>query len=214
MELSTDALLFDSDGVLVASEAAVEKAWRQLAEEFQLDADHLLTELVGVPSADTLGRYLDPTRCAEAVALLEDLEVELSAGIAPVRGARELLDSLPAARWAIVTSASARLGAARWDGAGIPTPGVVVSADDVTHGKPGPEPYLTAAERLSVPIDRCVVFEDSPSGARSATSAGARVVAVGGIPWPLQPAARVPDLEAVKANRHSDYIHLTIDKAE
>jgi HAD superfamily hydrolase (TIGR01509 family) len=56
--------------------------------------------------------------------------------------------------------------------------GTVVAGDDVTHGKPHPEPYLMAAERLGVPIERCLAIEDSPSGIRSANASGARAVGV------------------------------------
>lgn len=55
---------------------------------------------------------------------------------------------------------------------------VVVAGDEVTHGKPHPEPYLTAAERLGVEITRCVAVEDSVVGATSALTAGARTIAV------------------------------------
>lgn len=54
----------------------------------------------------------------------------------------------------------------------------VVTGDQVTHGKPHPEPYLTAANRLGVPIERCVAIEDSPSGVGSALAAGAATIGV------------------------------------
>jgi beta-phosphoglucomutase-like phosphatase (HAD superfamily) len=62
----------------------------------------------------------------------------------------------------------------------------LVTGDVVTHGKPHPEPYLTAAERLGVRPQDCIALEDSPPGLTSATAAGCRVV---GIPHmvPLEP---------------------------
>jgi beta-phosphoglucomutase-like phosphatase (HAD superfamily) len=56
-----------------------------------------------------------------------------------------------------------------------------ISRDDVTHGKPHPEPYRRAAERLGVPPETCLVIEDSPVGARAARAAGMVTVA-----WPQQ----------------------------
>ncbi len=93
-----------------------------------------------------------------------------------------------------MTSASRRLALARWSGARIPIPTHTVTADDVTRGKPDPEPFVTGASRLGVDIADCLVFEDSESGARAGLSAGARVIAVGDIPWSFEPLARVPDL--------------------
>jgi beta-phosphoglucomutase-like phosphatase (HAD superfamily) len=55
---------------------------------------------------------------------------------------------------------------------------VVVTGDAVSHGKPHPEPYLTAAARLGVDVTRCLAIEDSPSGVGSALAAGARTVGV------------------------------------
>jgi sugar-phosphatase len=197
--IETDAILFDNDGVLVDSHREVVQAWTQVADEYGLDTERLLTELVGVRSADTLGRHLPPEQLDQAVARLEDLEVELAPQTRPLAGARQLLDQLgdPAGRWTIVTSATRRLANARWAGAGIAIPPQSVTAEDVTKGKPDPEPFLTGAARLGIDPARCVIFEDSPSGGAAAQATGATVIAVGDLAWAVQPAARVPDLRSV-----------------
>ena len=195
--IEAEALLFDSDGVLVDSHAEVETAWRQLAAEFDLDAEHLLTELVGVRAVDTLSRYLDHDTCLAAMARLEDLEVDMATNTKPIAGARELLAQLGDRPWTIVTSATRRLAEARWTGAGIPLPANPITADDVSKGKPDPEPFLVGASTLGVEPSRCIVFEDSSSGGRAGLAAGASVVAVGSIAWPVEPTARVADLNAV-----------------
>lgn len=56
----------------------------------------------------------------------------------------------------------------------------IITGDQVARGKPDPEPYLAAAQKLGVPIERCVAFEDSPTGAQSAISAGAQVIIIRG----------------------------------
>ncbi|QAY71883.1 HAD family phosphatase [Xylanimonas protaetiae] len=94
-------------------------------------------------------------------------------------GARELLAALAAAGvpCALVTMSYRRFAAevvAQTDGALR----VVVAGDDVVHGKPHPEAYLTAAERLGVPIAECVAIEDSPTGIASALASGARTLGV------------------------------------
>ncbi len=193
-------MLFDSDGVLVDSHQQVVESWTRLAAEYGLDIDRLLMELVGVRAVDTLGRYLTGDRLVSACDRLEDLEVETASGTVPIAGAAELLRALPAGRWTIVTSATRRLGTARWRGARLPVPDPLVTADDVTAGKPDPQPFLTAARVLGVEPARCVVFEDSAAGGRAALAAGAAVVAVGDQPWPFEPAARVPDLRSVRVD--------------
>ena len=201
MLFDVEAVLFDNDGVLVDSHAQTERAWRTLATEFDLDIDTLLVELVGVRAVDTLGRHLSGDRLTEAVARLEDLEVELAPLTEPEPGALDLLDGLPPDRWTVVTSATRRLATARWRGAGIPIPPITVTAEDVDRGKPDPEPYLTGAARLGVDPTRCLVFEDAPSGGAAARAAGAAVVAIGHQPWPIEPDARVADLGAITARR-------------
>ena len=194
MGLTCDAILFDNDGVLVDSHAQTEQAWRQLSAEFDLDVDTLLVELVGCRAADTLGRHLGGRELDAAVARLEDLEVGLADRTEAGAGAAELLDGLPTGRWTVVTSAARRLAEARWRGAGLPIPPVTVTAEDVTRGKPDPEPFLTGAARLGVDPSRCLVLEDSPSGGAAARAAGAMVIAVGPQTWALEPDARITDL--------------------
>ena len=96
-----------------------------------------------------------------------------------IEGAAALTGILRGARWAIVTSCGARLAAALLEHAGLPRPGVLITADDVEHQKPAPESYLQAASRLHVTPARCLVLEDSASGVRAAEAAGMDVIRVG-----------------------------------
>jgi len=72
------------------------------------------------------------------------------------------------------------IATARLNSVGIEIPGVMVTGDRVTKGKPHPEPFLTAAQGLGVDPARCLVFEDAPAGITSARDAGCMVVAVRG----------------------------------
>jgi len=117
-------------------------------------------------------------RIPAAVARIEELERSDTDGIVALPGSADLLASLPADRWAIVTSGVRPLAEARIRAAGLPVPKVLVTADDVARGKPDPEPFLLAATMLGAPPARCVVLEDAPAGLAAAHAAGMRSVGV------------------------------------
>ncbi|HEV2637991.1 MAG TPA: HAD-IA family hydrolase [Actinocrinis sp.] len=174
------ALLFDMDGTLVDSGAVVDRTWRRFAVRHGLDGDEVVSAAQGRRSIDTVTRFVAPgvDAAAEAARTLAE-EIEDLDGIVALPGARELLATVPAGRWAMVTSAPRDLAVGRMAAAGLPLPGVVITAEDVRHGKPHPEGYLAAAARLGVAADAAVVFEDTDAGLAAAGSAGALQVAVG-----------------------------------
>jgi sugar-phosphatase len=178
VRLAFEAIVFDCDGVLVDSAAAVDSAWRRLCAEVGLPADEILPTIHGVRAVDTLSRWVTPHRVEAAVARLERIELEAVPGTPAVPGAVALVESLDGRPWAVATSGSRLLASARMAAAGFPDPSVLIGAEDVHRGKPEPDPYLAAASGLGVDPAGVVVFEDSPSGAASGRAAGARVVAV------------------------------------
>jgi sugar-phosphatase len=177
---SCSAILFDLDGVLVDSIASVERQWLKFAVRHNLDPDKVLKAAHGHRSIETV-RILMPAADAEAEnAIVEQHEIDDTEGLVALEGASELLSVLPAERWNIVTSGTRALATARLRSAGLPVPKHLVAADEVTNGKPNPEPYLKGAAALGFPSDQCVVFEDAPTGIRSAHAAGAKVIGVRG----------------------------------
>ena len=98
-------------------------------------------------------------------------------GVRLLPGTEEFLAGLPAERWAVVTSATRRLAEARLAAVGI-LPKTLIAADDITRGKPDPEPYLLAARTLGVDPADCVVFEDAPAGLQAGRAAGMTTVAL------------------------------------
>ena len=99
-------------------------------------------------------------------------------GIIAIRGAAELLASLPSRAWALVTSAQLPLASARMGAGGLSLPEVVVTADDIALGKPNPACYQLALKRLGLQPDDAVVFEDAPSGLAAGRAAGCRTIAI------------------------------------
>ena len=171
-------LLFDMDGVLVSSIASARRCWKLWAKHYGV-ADWQAVEIPHGTRAEEIVRLLAPwVDVAEGLRRIEDMEIEDVSDIVTLPGARELLESLPLERWAIVTSATDRLLQARLRAAGLPQPERLISANMVTHGKPDPEPYLLGAERLGVAAKDCLVFEDAPSGVKAGVAAGCRVVGV------------------------------------
>lgn len=151
-----------------------------MAHEYGVTAERFgQVELHGRTAAEIIADLLPADLVPEAVARVEQLEVEdvANGGVRLLPGTRAFLDSLPADRWAVVTSATRRLAEARLSAVGI-TPKSLVSADDVTHGKPDPEPCLPAARQLGVDPADCVVFEDAPAGLRAGRAAGMLTVAL------------------------------------
>ncbi|MFI0513702.1 HAD family hydrolase [Streptomyces sp. WSLK1-5] len=180
MKIHAEALLFDNDGTLVSSLASVHRCWTRWAEEFGITQEAFeRVELHGRPAVEIAADLLPADVVPRALARIEELEVEdvPGGGVQLLPGTTALLDSLPADRWAVVTSATRRLAEARLEAVGI-RPKTLVAADDVTRGKPDPEPYLLAARELGVDPARCVVFEDAPAGLRAGRAAGMSTVAL------------------------------------
>ncbi|MEV7870000.1 HAD-IA family hydrolase [Streptomyces sp. NPDC088124] len=175
-----EGLLFDNDGVLVDSDHGVDQAWSQWARDRDLPAEQVTAMVHGRRSADTVALLVaDPEERPAALAAIDRLEVEAAATTTEIPGALDFLESLPNGRWAVVTSGVTALARARLTAAGLPTPPVLITADDVIHGKPAPDGYRTAAERLGFAPTRTVVFEDSTAGAKAGVAAGATVIGVG-----------------------------------
>jgi len=176
-----DAILFDLDGTLVDSAGSVERSWRQLADRIGRPWPEVRPHIHGVPVAQVMA-MLEPQMSPEKVDELRLFMIESEStdteGVVAQPSAAQVLTSLPPDRVAIVTSGGIRLATARIAAAGLPTPGVVVTADDVSVGKPDPAPYLMGAKLLGLPPERCLVVEDAPAGVTSATAAGCPVVGV------------------------------------
>jgi mannitol-1-/sugar-/sorbitol-6-phosphatase len=177
-EITCSAVLFDLDGVLLDSTPAITRVWTWWARKHGLIPDEVVKRAHGRPSLSTIREYLPHADLELENHEVERREIGDLGDVVGLPGARELLSSLPRARWTIVTSCTRPLAEVRIRAAALPTPGQLVSASDVTRGKPDPEPYLKAATRLGFPAQACVVVEDAPAGVLAGRLAGASVIAV------------------------------------
>jgi sugar-phosphatase len=173
------AFLFDMDGTLLTSIKAAERVWGQWAASHGLDVAAFLPTIHGKRTEETIRALnlsgVDPV--AEA-AFITRAEIEDVAGVEAIQGAHDFIAGLPRARWAIVTSAPRALAQARIAAAGLPTPGVLVAAEDVERGKPAPDPFLLGAKKLGVEPADCLVFEDTQAGLQAARAAGMASIVV------------------------------------
>ncbi|EMY35544.1 HAD-superfamily hydrolase [Arthrobacter crystallopoietes BAB-32] len=201
------------DGTLIDSAAAIEQAWKVWADNAGVTmqapstyhgrtARSFLPELV---SADRLEAEL------QALALLEEnpqTEIPL------IAGAKQILEAIPADRWAIVTSSVQSVALARLSAAQILTPAVFITGGDVAKGKPAPHCYELGASCLGVAPADCVAFEDSLAGVQSAQAAGCFCIAVEGTADRSELARHadivVPTLESVQVSYQDGQLHLQI----
>lgn len=175
------AALFDLDGVLIDSESIYTVFWNRMNELFPTGIRNFAYVIKGTTLPQILDRYFpDPEVQAQLRVHLKKQEAEMVYRIFP--GVEDFLKSLkekgiPAA---IVTSSNDAKMKVLFDA----LPGfrdyfdAVVTDTDVTRSKPDPQGYRIAAERLGVPPEQCVVFEDSRAGLEAGRRSGAKVVAV------------------------------------
>jgi sugar-phosphatase len=170
-------ILFDMDGILISSIGSVERSWTKWAEMRGVDPVYACKMAHGRRSIETVARLrpdLDPELENKVI---ENLEIEDTDGLTVLPGVLALLAALPKDRWTVVTSATEPLARVRLAATGIPVSERIITAQNVTEGKPHPAPYLAGAALLGFAPEDCVVFEDAASGTKSGRAAGCTVIA-------------------------------------
>jgi HAD superfamily hydrolase (TIGR01509 family) len=197
-------VVFDLDGLLIDTEVTFTEAARRLLARRGLELEaNFMVSIMGVPGRDALPRFRDRYNLPGT---LEDLADEykrdfvavLRGGHPPLMaGVADLLDRLErrGVPKAIATSSSREYVDAVFGPHGLLGRfAFVLTCDDVTHGKPHPEVYQRAADRLGFAPAEVVVLEDSVNGLRAAKAAGARCVVV---PHDQTPQSELAEADAV-----------------
>lgn len=193
-----DAVIFDVDQTLVDSARTLGEVWGRWMAEYDVEPD-TSRSWHGWTSEAIIRLCLPEERVAEGLRRIEELETTLTEDITALPGAAESLAALPPERVAVGTSGTAAVARARLAAAGLDCPPVLVSADDVEHGKPAPDVFLAAAHGLGADPTRCLVVEDAAAGLAAARAAGMATLAVmtSTPPDQLDADARVRDLSEV-----------------
>jgi beta-phosphoglucomutase-like phosphatase (HAD superfamily)/fucose permease len=171
------AVIADMDGVLLDSSGPTTRSWRAWGVRRGVDGEAIQAANHGRPVGAVLAEHVPETDLEGEVEFLRCAETTDTDGVIAYPGAADVL-ALASRRVAVATSASEPLARARLAAAGLPVPAVLITSDQVAHGKPAPDPYLLAAERLGVDPARSLVLEDAPAGIAAGRAAGMTVWAV------------------------------------
>lgn len=183
------AIVFDMDGLMVDSEPLAHEAWNDVLREYGQRLDDVnYSRIVGL-RLDATAQFLkqmyelpvSPAKLGEAK---ERRLTEIRArGVPPMPGLGRLVSEIEARQlpWAVATSSPRATAEENLQQLGLlPLCQVIAGGDEVRHGKPSPEIYLLAAERLGIAPDLCLALEDSVPGLTAARSAGMVTVAIPG----------------------------------
>ncbi|EGW30825.1 2-deoxyglucose-6-phosphate phosphatase [Spathaspora passalidarum NRRL Y-27907] len=200
--LNTNFILFDLDGTLVNSTAAVEKSWEHEVEvhnkqhpDAKLDLQTLLFECHGSRTVETFTKSF-PEKLPVSQKDIDIWESEIVRKYGdlgkPIPGSVAFLESLNEKgakdSWAIITSGTQELAYGWYNRlfSSIPRPKIFITAHDVSNGKPDPEGYYTAFKKLislnnivvGVSRPKAIVFEDAPTGVKSGVNGGFLVIGI------------------------------------
>jgi sugar-phosphatase len=190
------------DAILISSLGSVERCWTRWALMRGVDPVYACQIAHGCRSIETVARLRPDLDAETENGIIEGMEMEDTDGVTVLPGVLDLLASLPADRWTVVTSATEPLARVRLAAGGIPVPARIITAESVTEGKPHPAPYLAGAALLGFKPEECVVFEDAETGTKAGRAAGCTVIATTFSHSVASLAAArylVPDLTAIQA---------------
>ena len=182
------AAVFDCDGTLVDSEPLAGEAWRRALKPYGYAVtDEDLENTIGIPYARTHAYLAERAQIPAAGALWPELSRELfaliDAELKPFDDALEAVRELRERNVRLaVASSSPRERLDRTLARAHLQFEITIAGDEVEHGKPAPDMFLLAAERLGVEPSHCVVIEDSPPGVAAGKAAGMPTLAVQRVP--------------------------------
>ena len=179
MNMTTcQGFIFDVDATLVNTTQVINNIWKTWASQKGIEFSNILPHVHGRKIIETL-ILVDPQYSnVDEEKAVKDIAVHAMKSATEVEGALSFVNSIPKNSWAIATSGPRKVAETSLLASGFELPDSMVCAEDVTHGKPHPAPFILAAKNLGLDPQRCIAFEDSPAGIKSAKDAGCFTVAL------------------------------------
>ncbi|KAK9474655.1 HAD-like domain-containing protein [Dipodascopsis tothii] len=199
IDIQVNGFLFDLDGTLIDSGAAVDAHWERFALKHGFSVEEIQKSSHGVRSVDVIAKYLPELATPEHAAELEaQLPRDFADKTDPIPGAHRLVEAIVAGHqvpdaaapgqtrtvarplWGIVTSGTRPLASGWLKVLRLEEPDIFITADVVKQGKPHPEGYMLGRTRMGLAgaDDTVVVFEDAPAGVRAGNAAGCVTIAL------------------------------------
>ncbi len=180
------AVVWDLDGVLVDSAQAHNLSWQELSESYGVpyDPDKDFPTIFGKHNTDIMNmlwQITDPAHVAKMANAKETAFRREATKLKPLPGVVELVQELARRGWKQAIGSSAPMENIRvlLEATGVgPYMQAIASGDDVTAGKPDPQVFLIAFERLGVSPENGIVIEDAPAGIQASVRAGAATLGV------------------------------------
>ena len=173
-----DCFIFDVDATLVDTETVIDNIWKTWAKGVGIDFSLVQQHIHGRKIEETLRCVNSVLANDEQILAVKSIAVNEMKKATAIPGALEFVSKLDQGSWAIATSGPRKIASTSLHAAGFELPRVMVCAEEVSKGKPEPEPFLVAAKMLNVSPEQCVAFEDSPVGIKSAKTAGCYTIAL------------------------------------
>lgn len=190
LTLKVHGALFDVDGTMIMSQSAIHAFWKDFVEDKpHLNADLIMEETHGWRIYDAVCRFApDYANKSSVMSLERQIPEKYGGHLVGVAGITELchdLSLLPKQKWGVCTSGTFEMACKWFELLGIKRPNVFITANNVKHGKPSPEPYLKGRALLGYPIidsqslgSNIFVFEDSVAGIDAAKAAFCKIVGI------------------------------------
>ena len=178
MSMNIQALLFDMDGTLVNSSSSIEQTWIKWAALHDIEPSHILKNIHGLSVNEVIQSVAPHLNVQNEYELLLEIEQNSDHSYAEIPGAKLFLEKLIPSKWGVVTMARKNHALKIFEALSLPIPEIFITADEVTHSKPHPEPYQTAAKNMNLFPEDILVFEDSIAGMTSAFHARMNVAQI------------------------------------
>ena len=179
MNIATcQGFIFDVDATLVNTTRVINNIWKTWASQKGIEFSEIYPHVHGRKIIETL-TLVDPQYSnVDEEKTVKDIAVHAMKSATEIEGALNFVKSIPKYSWAIATSGPRKVAETSLLASGFELPDSMVCAEDVTYGKPHPDPFILAAKSLGLDPQSCIAFEDSPVGIKSAKDAGCFTIAL------------------------------------